>query len=164
MRFLRTHKLLCTEIVLTVVLIVFISLCVKGRVRDDVPLANLKAPLLACLAGAENMKEAGALKLRAFYGLTESDYTEVLLYIPVSNMDAQEMLLVRCASEEQTETVANAMRKRIKDQTGIFESYGIDQMALISKALVDVQGTYCLYVCDGSSYEAQAEFRRLIAK
>ncbi len=164
MQFLKTHKLICTEIIMTVVLIVFISLCVSGRVRDDVPLADLKAPLLARLAGAENMKEAGAMKLRALYGLTESDYTEVLLYIPVSNMDAQEMLLVRCRSEEQTETVADAMRKRIKDQTGIFESYGVEQMALINKAVVDVQGTYCLYVCDAGSYEAQAAFRRLLAK
>ena len=164
MRFLKAHKLVCAEVLMTAVLVVFIALCVRGRVRDNVPLKDLAGPLLSQLAGAENMKEAGAVKLRSLYGLDAGDYEEVLLYIPVSNMDAQEMLLIRCRSEEQADAAAAAMRRRIQDQTGIFESYGVEQMALIRKAVVDVQGPYCLYVCDLNSYEARSAFRRLLAR
>ncbi len=164
MQFIKAHKLVCAEVLMTAALIVFIALCVRGRVRDDVPLADLKGPVLEQLAGAENMKEAGAMKLRSLYGLDANDYAEILLYIPVSNMDAQELLLVRCRTEEQAEAAAEAMRKRIQDQTGIFESYGVEQMALIRKAVVDVQGTYCLYVCGLNSYQAQSAFRHALAR
>lgn len=72
------------------------------------------------------MQAGGAMKLRALYGLSENDYEEVVLYVPASNMDAQEMLIIRCKTEEQTETVKVSAEKRIAYLRTIFESYGVE--------------------------------------
>lgn len=162
MSFIRRHKLILTEGLLTLLLVAFMVLCVGGRVREDVALTELEAAVLPRLQGRENMKEAGAMKLKALYGLQANDYQAFILYIPASNMDAQEMLLIRCESEDQTAAVAAAMRQRIAYQTSIFESYGMEQMALIRKAVVDVQGLYCLYICDPAPQEGQSAFRSLL--
>lgn len=145
--------LLFAEIITAAVLILFIVFCIRGNaaVRDDVSLDELKSGLLGAVSGAGNMHEAGAMKLKALYGLSENDYEEVVLYAPASNMDAQEMLLVRCKSTDQTGLVEEAMKKRIENQIKTFESYGVEQMAIISKAVVDIRGNYCLYICDADS-------------
>ncbi|MCQ2510232.1 MAG: DUF4358 domain-containing protein [Lachnospiraceae bacterium] len=159
---LRKRNLLITEIAMTVILILFIALCLRDRVRDDISVDTLKPVLEAAVSDTSNMSEAGAMKLRSLYGLSANDYSEVLLYIPVTNMDAQEMLLVRCNSESQAEAVEAAMKERIEYERSIFESYGVEQMGIIEKAVVDVQGTYCLYVCDDNSAAVQDAFRAAV--
>lgn len=154
----RKKSLLITEIAMTLVLVIFIGLCLGSRVREDVSIAELSPVILDQISDASHMKEEGAMKLRSLYGLTENEYQEVLLYTPVSNMDAQEMLLIRCKSEEQTAQVEAAMKERNKYMVSIFESYGVEQMGIINKAVIDVQGIYCLYVCDENSAEVKDAF------
>lgn len=158
------NKLLLTEILATAVLILFIFLCVRSDVRDDVSINEFKDTLVARSAHPEKMNESGAMKLRALYGLSANDYEETAVYIPVSNMDAQEMLLVRCRSEEQTKEVEAAMKKRIDDLVNLFESYGVEQMGIINKAVVKVKGLYCLYVCDENSTKILSAFEKAVSR
>lgn len=148
---IRKKRLLITEIAMSLVLIIFISLCLRGRVREDVSLSELSPVILNEISDVDHMKKEGAMKLRSLYGLSENDYQEVLLYTPVSNMDAQEMLLIRCRNQEQTSLVEQAMKDRHAYMISIFESYGVEQMGIINKAVIDIQGNYCLYVCDENS-------------
>ena len=108
MQFFKAHKLVCAEVLMTVALIVFIALCVRGRVRDDVPLSDLKGPVLEQLAGAENMKEAGAMKLRSLYGLAENDYEGYVL-----------------VEAEQDPAIANPLEYAIKARKYIREKAGL---------------------------------------
>lgn len=162
MKGLGENKLLLTEILATVVLVLFIILCVNRDVRDDVSLNDMKKTLVELSAHPEKMNEAGAMKLKAIYGLSANDYQEVALYIPESNMDAQEMLLVHCSSEEQTKEVEAAMKKRIEDLKNLFESYGTEQMGIINKAAVKTKGLYCLYVCDENSSKIRSAFEKML--
>lgn len=159
-----TRKLLITEILMTVTLVVFIALCLRDSVRDDVSLTELTPVLLQEVSDSTHMQEAGAMKLRSLYGLTENDYQEVSLYIPVSNMDAQEMLLIRCKDESQTQAVEEAMQNRIDYNRSIFESYGVEQMGIISTAVVETRGLYCLYICDTNSQKIRNTFGKMLKK
>ena len=156
-------NLLLTEILAAAVLILFIFLCARSDVRSDVSVNEIKGTLVLESAHPEKMNEAGAMKLKALYGLSANDYQETALYTPASNMDAQEMLLVRCASEEQTKEVEAAMNKRIKDLVNLFESYGVEQMGIINKAVVKVKGLYCLYVCDENSAKILSAFEKAVS-
>lgn len=158
----RKKSLLITEVAMTLVLILFIGLCLGGRVRGDVSLKEITPVILEQVSDASHMKEEGAMKLRSLYGLTENEYQEVVLYTPVSNMDAQEMLLIRCKSEDQAAQVEVAMKERNKYMVSIFESYGVEQMGIINKAVIDVQGTYCLYVCDENSAAVKDAFETAV--
>ncbi len=153
-----------TEIITAAVLVLFLALCVKANdSRDDISLYEMKGALLSNVSDPENMKEAGPMKLKALYGLSANDYEEVLLYTPASNMDAQEMLVIRCRTKEQTKEVLLAMKSRIDYQSGIFESYGVDQMALIRKAKTESKGLYCIYICDKNSGKVRDAFVKTLS-
>ena len=157
-------NLFLTEILAAAVLVLFIFLSVRNNVRDDVSLGEIKQTLVSLSAHPEKMNEAGAMKLKALYGLSANDYRETALYIPESNMDAQEMLLIRCENEEQTKEAEAAMRKRIETLVGLFESYGVEQMGIINKAVVKVKGPYCLYVCDENSAKILSAFEKAVSR
>ncbi len=156
------RPLLLTEILMTLAIIVFIATCLGGRIREDLSLAELGPALLEQVSDPTHMQEAGAMKLRSLYGLTENEYEEVVLYIPVSNMDAQEMLLVRCRDASQTQAVEEAMHSRIDYNRSIFESYGVEQMGIISTAVAETKGLYCLYICDSNSEKVQTTFEQML--
>ena len=147
---------------MTVALVLFIALTLNSCVRDDVSLKTVEDKVLSQIEQKTNMTKSGAMKLRSLYGLTENEYEEVILYTPASNMDAQELLLVRCKSEAQTSGVKAAMEERIAYLTSIFESYGVEQMALIRSAVIDIQGKYVLYVCSTDSKTADNAFRKAV--
>ena len=145
------QRIILSEILAAILLAVFILAVVRKPARDDVSFDELKEALLAASFDSTNMKEGSALKLRTLYGLSADDYEEVLLYVPSTNMDAQELLLIRCRTEEDTANVTEAMRQRVEQEKGVFSSYGIEQMALLNKAFYEARGCLCLYVCDKNS-------------
>ena len=155
-------RLVLAEIGAAVVLTVFILAVLKKPVNDDVSLTDLKEALLSASFDRTNMKEGSAMKLKALYGLSENDYETVCLYVPSTNMDAQEMLLIRCKEETDTAKVREAMEKRIEAERNTFNSYGIEQMALIDKAFTEVRGRLCLYVCDKNSDKMREAFLKAV--
>ncbi|MBR5738507.1 MAG: DUF4358 domain-containing protein [Lachnospiraceae bacterium] len=155
---------LITAVLMTLALVLFFVLAAGKGVRDDVSVAELEEKLILKSNDPSNMNPAGAQKLKSLYGLTGIDSENFALYVPATNMDAQEFLLVRCSSAEEAESVAQAMRDRIRAQTAAFESYGVEQMVLIRGAVVDVQGLYCLYSSDLNSSAIRSEFRKLLRR
>ena len=151
-------KLRITLIAMTALLVIFLVVSTGGGTKSDVDLNALSAEMLEHMTDADSMQEDGTMKLKNLYGLSANDYEQAVIYVPVSNMDAAEMVLIKCKDESQTESVESAMQQRIQDQTGKFESYGVEQMAIITKAVVDVKGPYCLYVVSRSADAAQDLF------
>ncbi len=151
-------KLRITLLAMTVLLVVFLVVSTSGGTKSDVDLKALASEMLENMTDASSMQEDGTMKLKNLYGLSANDYDQAVIYVPVSNMDAAEMVLIKCKDESQTESVESAMEQRIQEQTGKFESYGVEQMAIITKAVVDVKGPYCLYVVSRSSDVAEDMF------
>lgn len=158
------RNLILTEILAAAALVLFLAFCVKANdAREDVSLDALSETILVNASDPDHMKEAGAMKLKALYGLASNEYKETILFTPASNMDAEEMLIVHCENKEQIKTVEEAMKNRIRYQTKIFESYGVDQMALINKAKVESKGLYCLYICDRNSSKVRDAFFKALS-
>jgi len=155
-------KFILAGILMWAAVVIFVLLTVRKEPAASVSPEEMKALLLKASSDPDNMKEEGAMKLKSLYHLNRDDYEAVLLWVPSSNMDAQEMLVVKVKDEEQTAAVSDAMHQRIRDLRQMFSSYGIDQMALIDSAVVDVRGPWCLYASDRNSSEIRAAFRRAL--
>lgn len=95
---------------------------------------------------------------KKFYGLNAADYEDVLFYAPVTNMDAEELLIVRLKDPSQAEAVSEAILKRQADKANTFEGYAPEQYALAENYLLDVQGNYILFVVDPNAEEIDAAF------
>ena len=107
---------------------------------SDVQTAVTSAADLTPMAEGDNQ----TFKRR--YGLSASDYENVLLYYPTTNMGAEELLLIQLKDISQQQAVKDAIENRLDTQKKSFDGYGVDQYAMLEKAVVEVQGNYILLV------------------
>ena len=104
------------------------------------------------------MQESDAQMIKRLYGLNPADYEGITLYYPVTNMDAEELLIVQLKDVSQQETVKAAIDARLETQKNSFEGYGVEQYALLEKSVVDVEGNYILFVVNEQAAKAQSAF------
>ena len=123
----------------------------------DVSAATVKA------VNVKKMQKGNDSTFKRLYGLNSADYDGVFLYWPLSNMDAEEMLIVKLKDVSQQEQVKEAIAARLETQKKSFDGYGVEQYALLTESsTVDVQGNYILFVV-GSEYQAaDAAFKQAL--
>ena len=68
------------------------------------------------------------------------------------------MLIVKLKDLSQQETVAAAAQARLDTQMNTFEGYGVEQVALLEKAVIEVRGNYILFVCNDHADAAVQAF------
>ena len=107
---------------------------------SDVQEAVISAADLTPMAEGDNQT------FKRLYGLSTSDYENVLLYYPTTNMGAEELLLIQLKDLSQQQAVKDAIESRLDTQKKSFDGYGVDQYAMLEKAVVEVQGNYILLV------------------
>lgn len=107
---------------------------------SDVQEAVISAADLTPMAEGDNQT------FKRLYGLSANDYENVLLYYPTTNMGAEELLLIQLKDLSQQQAVKDAIESRLDTQKKSFDGYGVDQYAMLEKAVVEVQGNYILLV------------------
>lgn len=88
------------------------------------------------------MEQATVLDFKRIFGLNAEDYEGIAYFKPVSQMDVEELLIVKVKSEEQMESLEEAADERIENQKKSFDGYGAAQCALLEKAIVKKKGNF----------------------
>jgi len=144
-------KLMMTKIIAAVLLLVFIAVLLWEKVPEDRNLAEVEKEILTEMR-TEGMQKAGGIRFKRAYGLNVHDYGEVLYYAPETNMDVEELLIVRVKDSSQIETVQDAIEKRLEVQRKNFDGYGTDQTTKLENARLYTGGNYvCLVVSEQSA-------------
>ena len=144
------------SMLLTLLLMLVIAVCLTGNRQSTKPIEEVAEPVLAAFADTRTTESPGRM-LKKYYGLNPEDYQDVILYFPLTNMDAEELLIIRLADPSQAEEVREAIRLRQQTQIGIYENYAPEQLALCEQAVIDICGNYVLYVV----YEQASEIDRI---
>lgn len=141
-----------------VLLLVIIWLQVGTRTSD----ADIREVAMNVTAAVslDSVQESSNRMFKKFYGLNASDYEGVVLYAPVSNMDAEEILIVKLRDSAQAEQVQAAIESRLATQKSSFEGYGIEQFDLLERHILDVRGNYILYIVHADAEKADQAFRK----
>lgn len=74
--------------------------------------------------------------LRRLYGLDAAEFDGYILYTPKSNMNAEELLIIKLADKSQKQAVEDAFNARLDTQKNSFEGYGIEQFDLLENSSV----------------------------
>ena len=107
-----------------------------------------------------NMLEAENQMVKRLYGLDPVNFEGCMLYYPRTNMDAEELLIIKLKDKSQQEKVKAALEARVQTQKTTFEGYGVEQMDLLNNyCVVDVRGNYALLVVSKTCDAAQAAFQ-----
>ena len=93
----------------------------------------------------DGMGQATVLDFKRIFGLNAEDYEGIAYFKPVSQMDVEELLIVKVKSEEQMESLEEAADERIENQKKSFDGYGAAQCALLEKAIVKKKGNFLFY-------------------
>ena len=143
---------------LLIALVVAVIIFASGRKQSSASFDKVKNAVTG-LAVSDQMQNAESRYLKKIYGLNAVDYEDVLIYIPTTNMSAQELLLVKLSDVSQSETVVQAIQERIDSQYNIFEGYAPEQVAMLDRAIIDPQGNYILYVSGDNAEKIDEVFR-----
>ena len=133
------------RLLLAAMTVVLLILLVGSAPDTDISLGEIEAVTAPQLLQGEAQK-ADERMLRRLYRLNPSDYEEIVLYSPASNMGVEELLLVKLNDTAQTETVEAAVEARLAAQKQSFDGYGVEQTALLNNnAVTEVRGRYVLF-------------------
>lgn len=146
------------RIVMVLLLIGFIISLQSGDKISDANIDDVEQAVIAQLDMSAVQKSTN-INLKKFYGLNAADYEGVVFYSPVTNMDAEELLIVKLKDTSQAEAVETAINKRLETQMNTFEGYGVEQYALLENHVLDVRGNYILYVVHTDAAKADQVFR-----
>ncbi|MCQ2510631.1 MAG: DUF4358 domain-containing protein [Lachnospiraceae bacterium] len=126
------------------VLVLLVGLLSSGKVSNT----GIEAMTEQVVAQADlsHVQLADNQMVKRLYGIDPSAYDGITLYYPISNMDADEIFLIRLADVSQQETVKQAIDARLETQLASFDGYGVDQYETLEKSVVVVQGNYILWV------------------
>lgn len=146
------------RILMVIGLLVFIILLQMGTPDSQSSLEEVSQAVSASVS-LEGMEESSNQMFKKFYGLNANDYEGVSLYAPASNMDAEEILIIKLKDSSQAEAVTAAVNKRLETQKSSFEGYGIEQFDLLEDHILDVQGNFILYVVHPEASKADQAFK-----
>ena len=138
-------------------LALIISLC-AGSDTSSADQAQVAEAVLAEL-DLTQMQQADNQMVKRLYGLSPSDYEGLTLWYPITNMEAQEVLVIKLADPAQADAIRAAVEKRLETQKKSFDGYGIEQYDLLTNhSILEVQGNFVLFVVNENAEKALAAF------
>lgn len=108
---------------------------------------------------SDRMEESTGRFLKKYYGLNPEDYEGVLLFAPVSNMDAEEVLLIKCKNSEQSASLEDVITERQQTKEHTYEGYAPEQYALCQNYILDNQGNYIIFIVSPEAGKIDAAFK-----
>lgn len=130
--------------------------------ESDVPFQTVKARVAATVR-SDGMAESTSRFFKKYYNQNAEDFDGVLLYAPVSNMDADEVLLVKAKTDQQAESLMEAIKTRQQTKEHTFEGYAPEQYALCQNYILNRQGHYILFAVSANAEETDAAFKAAVA-
>ena len=151
----------CMSILMAALLAVVLAIFLTKTSGSEKPLEEVSRQAIALFEN-ENAEESSAITLKKYYGLNADEYEDFVLYFPRSNMDAEELLILRLSDDSQADEVISALKERNLSQCNVYEGYAPAQYALCRNAIIDVQGNYILYVVHTDAARIDAAFQEAL--
>lgn len=145
--------------VLIVLLVLFIAGLLRSGEESNAKIADVTKNVTKEL-DMEKMSEADHRMVKRLFGINANDYEGVSLYVAGSNMEVEELLIVKLKSREQAAAVEEAIKKRLDRQLESFEGYGPEQCKLLDDHVLDVKGNYIMYAVNKKAKAADKAFRK----
>lgn len=145
--------------ILILLLTIFVMSLLGGGEISNAKMESV-AKRVAKAIDTEELSEADNRMVKRLYGLNANDYENVVLYVSDSNMEVEELLIVKLKDISQSEAVEAAIDTRLNTQLESFEGYGPEQCKLLKDHVLDVKGNYILYVVDKKAKAADKAFQK----
>lgn len=149
-----------TLIVVLVNSIVFTIGCAK---KVDVSVEDIESNIINNI-NIENLEKGNPKALRRLYGISQDDLEEFVLYIPKSNMDVEEVLILKVKDKEKIYDIEEKIEDRVERQIKNFDGYGREQVGLLNDYEIKIKDKYILFSVSDKSEDIKELFIKSIKK
>lgn len=91
------------------------------------------------------MEKGDELALRKLYGINKIEVDSFVSFIPQSNMEASEILIIK-AKDSYVNDIVSRIQKRIDSQSNSFKNYAPAQYEILKKAELKTRGQYVYFI------------------
>ena len=112
------------------VVVVFVGLYKVLEVKD-INISEIRNAIINS-TDVSVMDEDDGTKLRKLYGVNKYDLDQFIYYGPKSNMEANEILIIKPKNDSDTEKIEKAITNRINTQSDSFRNYNKEQYEILS--------------------------------
>lgn len=109
----------------------------------------------------KNMNEDTGKAFRNLYGLNKRDFEQFLYYSPKSNMEANEILILKTKSDEQNKSVQETIEARIDKQSDSFKNYNKEQYEILKNHILESRNGYIILIVSEDSDKIQKAIQEL---
>ena len=124
------------------VVVVFVGLYKVLEVKD-INISEIRNAIINS-TDVSVMDEDDGTKLRKLYGVNKYDLDQFIYYGPKSNMDANEILIIKPKNDSDTEKIEKAITNRINTQSDSFRNYNKEQYEILSNHILEKKDGYII--------------------
>lgn len=147
-----------TLIVVLINSIVFTIGCTK---KVDVSVEDIESNIINNI-NIDNLEKGNQKALRRLYGISQDDLEEFALYIPKSNMDVDEILILKVKNKEKIYDIEEKIEDRVERQIKNFDGYGREQVGLLNDYEIKIKDKYILFSVSDKSEDIKELFIKSI--
>lgn len=133
----------------------------KNESAKDVPVHTIEERIKQA-ASMDNMKKGDSSRLKKLYRLDPSEVQDFVLYTAESNVEANELAVIKLKQEIQAEGVKAKIMKRIEAQEVKLKDYRPEQFYLVEKHVLKVNGRYILFAVSEDAEKIERAFDEAI--
>ncbi|MBU3129382.1 DUF4358 domain-containing protein [Clostridium tagluense] len=122
-----------------------------GAIFQGCALIQTKNPeipeIIACIQKVSDlspMEKGNKTKLRKLYSISTTGLEDFALYAPKSNMEANEILILKVKNQDDIDDLLESIESRIEKQSSSFKDYSPDQYELLENHNLEVKGKYII--------------------
>lgn len=92
------------------------------------------------------MEKGDKSKLRKLYSISDKDIEDYMLYAPKTNMDANEIIILKAKNQQDIDNLKEKIEKRISKQEESFKNYRPEQYEILDKHILSIKGKYIIAI------------------
>ena len=124
------------------VVVVFVGLYKVLEVKD-INISEIRNAIINS-TDVSVMDEDDGTKLRKLYGVNKYELDQFIYYGPKSNMEANEILIIKPKNDSDTEKIEKAITNRINTQSDSFRNYNKEQYEILSNHILEKKDGYII--------------------
>lgn len=131
------------------VITIFILLYQVLEVKD-IDAAQINTAIVNSTDVSVMQKDDGS-NLRKVYGLNKRDFEQYIHYAPKSNMEANEILILKLKDEKSADSVKAVIEERIKKESDSFKNYNKEQYEILKNHTLESKDGYIILIVSKDS-------------
>lgn len=137
------------SILIIFVIAVFVGLFKVLQVKD-VSIEEIKQEIVQA-TDVSVMEADDGTRLKKLYGINKRDVEDFILYAPKSNMEANEILILKVKAKEDFKELQSKVNERVKKQSDSFKNYEQTQYEIISNYALEQKEEYLILIISNDS-------------